>query len=101
VAFFGASTAGSATLIANNSTTAGAGGSIYFLEDSLGGTAAVKVYGNGFLEIGLHNAGVTIGSLEGTGQVFLGANNLTVGSNHATTTFSGTVQDGSLGQAAR
>ena len=96
VAFFGASTAGSATLIANGSATSGAGGSIYFVDDSLGDAATVKVYGNGFLDIGFHNAGVTIGSLEGTGQVFLGANNLTIGSNNTDTAFSGTVQDGSF-----
>ena len=95
VMFLGTSTAGSATLIANGSANAGAGGSILFVEDSLGGTATVKVYGNGSLDIGYHNAGLTIGSLEGSGQAFLGANNLTVGSNNSSTTFSGTVQDGS------
>lgn len=94
VIFLGTSTAGSATLIANGSANAGAGGSIFFVENSLGGTAAVKVYGNGYLDIGFHNAGLTIGSLEGTGQVFLGANNLTIGSDNTTTTFFGTVQDG-------
>jgi autotransporter-associated beta strand protein len=38
---------------------------------------------------------VTIGSIEGDGgNVFLGANNLTVGSNNLSTTFSGVIQDG-------
>jgi autotransporter-associated beta strand protein len=39
---------------------------------------------------------VTIGSLEGNefSNVFLGANNLTVGSNNLSTTFSGVIQDG-------
>ena len=45
--------------------------------------------------IATHNApGVTIGSLEGTGAVSLGANNLRVGSNNRRTTFSGVIQDG-------
>ena len=35
-----------------------------------------------------------LGSLEGDGLVFLGANNLALGSNNLSTTFSGTIQDG-------
>jgi len=34
------------------------------------------------------------GSIEGSGVVFLGVNNLTVGSNSLNTTFSGVIQDG-------
>ena len=101
--FFDTSTAGSATLIANGGTAAGAaGGSIFFYNDSTGGTASVDVRNNGsgaagYLDISLHNApGVTIGSLEGSGNVFLGANNLTVGSNNLSKTFSGVMQDGGL-----
>ena len=37
---------------------------------------------------------MTIGSIEGSGIVLLGANKLTVGSNNLTTTFSGIVEDG-------
>jgi len=41
------------------------------------------------LDISLHNLpGVTISSLEGNGDLFLGANNLTVGSNNLSTNFS-------------
>jgi autotransporter-associated beta strand protein len=40
---------------------------------------------------------VTIGSIEGEGDVYLGANNLTVGSNNMDTIFSGIVQDGGIG----
>jgi autotransporter-associated beta strand protein len=36
---------------------------------------------------------VTIGSLEGTGNVFLSNRNLTVGSNNMSTSFSGVIQD--------
>jgi autotransporter-associated beta strand protein len=98
------STADSATLIANGGTAAGAGGgSIFFFNNSTGGTASVDVRNNGTgaagnLDISSHNApGVTIGSLEGSGNVFLGANNLTVGSNNTSKTFSGVIQDGGIG----
>jgi len=58
----------------------------------------VEVF-NGTLLI-VHNApGVTIGSIEGTGNVVLGdfdyqSQHLTVGSNNLSTTFSGVIQDG-------
>src|SRR5205814_8446809 len=87
--------AGSATLTANGGV--GAGGSIFFIDTSTGGTSTVKVFGNGNLDISAHSApGVTIGSLEGSGNVFLGANNLTVGSNNLSKTFSGVMQDGGI-----
>jgi hypothetical protein len=93
--FANSSTAGSATLIANGGTGGGAGGAIFFSNFSTGGTARVEVFGNGFLDISYQNApGVTIGSIEGSGAVFLGANNLTVGSNKLNTIFSGVMQDG-------
>jgi autotransporter-like protein len=97
------STAGNATLIANGGTVAGAGGgSIQFSGISTGGTASVDVRNNGSgaagnLDISARIGGVTIGSLEGSGNAFLGARNLTVGSNNANTTFSGVMQDGGIG----
>jgi autotransporter-associated beta strand protein len=92
--FDNTSTAGSATLIANGGTSGGEGGNIFFAADSTGGTARVKVFGNGNLDLSFHNApGVTIGSLEGSGNAFLGSNNLTVGSNNLSKTFSGAVLD--------
>ncbi len=55
----------------------------------------MELFGNGRLDISLLVApGVTIGSLEGDGNVFLGAKNLTVGSNQLSTNFSGVIQDG-------
>lgn len=71
------------------------------------GTAAISLFLGGFddipsiVDISGHNApGVTMGSLEGEGNapfqpitVFLGANNLTVGSNNLSTTFAGVIQD--------
>jgi autotransporter-associated beta strand protein len=58
----------------------------------------VEVFDFGYLDISGHNdSGVTVGSIEGTGDVFLGANNLSVGSNNRSTTFSGLIQDGFSG----
>ena len=90
------STAGNATLIANGGLNGGAGGRIGFVS-SRGGTARVEVFGNGNLDTSFHNlrpGGVTIGSIEGDGLVFLGSNNVSVGSNNASTKFSGVIQDG-------
>ena len=71
---------------------------IVFYFDSTGGTARIEVFDNGALHIGVHNApGISIGSIEGTGLVFLGALNLTVGSNNLSTNFSGVIQDGANG----
>jgi len=89
-------------LIAHGGTGGGGGGSILFSSGSLGGTASVNVLNNGTgaagnLDISLHLPGsVIIGSLEGSGDVFLGANNLTVG-NNLSKTFSGVMQDGGVG----
>ena len=97
--FVASSPADSATLIANGGTGGGQGGTILFEDKSTGGTSGVEVFGNGNLDISLHHATgpfviMAIGSIEGSGNVFLGANNLTVGSNNLSTTFSGVIQDG-------
>ncbi len=93
--FLGGSSAGHARVIANGGIDAG--GQIIFLEDSTGGMARVEVFDNGFLDISGHNApGMSIGSIEGSGLVFLGALNLAVGSNNRSTTFSGVIQDGGM-----
>ena len=89
--------AGNALLIANGGVNGGDGGSIQFATASTGDTAQVQVFGNGNLDISRHDApGVTTGSIEGNGAVFLGANNLTVGRNNLTKTFSGLIQDGGI-----
>jgi autotransporter-associated beta strand protein len=93
-AFVDGGSADSATLIAYGGD-AGLGAVISFEDDSLGGTSRVEVFGNGSLDISRHNApGVTIGSIEGDGNVFLGGNNLSVGSNNSSSAFSGAIQDG-------
>jgi autotransporter-associated beta strand protein len=94
------SDAGNATLIANLGSNGG-GGSILFFSDSTGGMARTELFGNGSLDISGHNTpGMTIGSIEGTGDVLLGANNLTVGSNNLGTTFFGEI-DGSGGSLTK
>jgi hypothetical protein len=87
--FLGNATAASGTLIANGATIGGAGGGqIFFSADSTGDTSRIEVFGNGSLDISYRNApGVTVGSIEGDGDIFLGANNLTVGSNNLSTAF--------------
>jgi hypothetical protein len=102
-----ASTAGSALTIFNDASTAGhsiitshggdfAGGTI-FNDSSTGGTARVKVFDNGYLDIRNHQSGLTIGSIEGSGNVFLGANDLSVGTRNINTSFSGVISgSGSL-----
>ena len=83
--------AAQSTIICNHGAT---GGLLRLWGDSKGGTARIELYGNGNLEMANHNSpGVTIGSLAGNGQVFLGANTLTIGSNNLSTTFSGNIQD--------
>jgi hypothetical protein len=89
------SSANAATLIANGGAGGGTGGRIGFGEFSTGDTSRVEVFGNGNLDISSHSGGgVTVGSIEGDGTVFLGANTLTVGSNNLSTTLSGVIQDG-------
>jgi autotransporter-associated beta strand protein len=93
--FNGTSTGASATLIANAGSNGGGGGTIVFEDQSTAGTARIQVFGNGSLDISLHDApGMTINAIEGDGNVFLGANNLTVGSDNLSTTFAGAIQDG-------
>jgi autotransporter-associated beta strand protein len=95
ISFYGNSTAGNATI-----STAGF---LSFDGASRGGTAQIELhffpdissFAPGFFDISGHNApGVAIGSITGDegNQVFLGANNLTIGSNNLSTTFSGVIQ---------
>jgi autotransporter-associated beta strand protein len=96
--FYDSSTAGNATLIANGGIGGGEGGTIQFYNESTGGTSRGEVFGNGNLDISAHAARgeMTIGSIEGDGNVFLGSKTLTVGSNGADPTFSGVIQDGGI-----
>jgi hypothetical protein len=96
--FHGSASADSATFIANTGSNGGGGGTILFADESTLGTARIEVFGNGSLDISLHDApGMTINSIEGDGNIFLGANNLTVGSDNLNTTFACAIQDGGQG----
>ena len=97
--FVDSSSAGDATLIAEDGTPMGAsGGVIFFLGDSTGGNARLEVFGDGLLDISVHNpAFLTFGSIEGSGTVFIGGMFFEVGFNNLSTTFSGVIQDGGAG----
>jgi hypothetical protein len=91
--FTGSSTADGAILIANGATYGG--GAIIFDGASTGGTARVEVFDNGYLDVTQHQSGLTVGSIEGSGNVFLGVNTLTVGTNEIDTSFSGVISGNS------
>jgi autotransporter-associated beta strand protein len=100
------SSGGSATLIANGGSNGGRGGTIIFRDHSSGGTARVEVLGNASLVISLAFNGfnfpaITIGSIEGTGHVFLGAGSVAVGSNPLSVTFSGVMEAGVVNETIR
>lgn len=93
--FFCDATADHATLVAKGGLNGGPGGSIHFAYQALGGKARVVLSGNSTLDISLHDApGMSIGSIEGEGTVFLGGNALSVGTNNRDMTFAGLLQDG-------
>ena len=96
--FRDSATADNATLIANTGSPGPRGGGrIYFEQDSTGGTARLKVFGIGKLDLSVHvPVSVTVGSIEGDGNIFLGLCNLVAGGNNSTTAFSGVIQDGGL-----
>src|SRR5439155_25980278 len=95
--FYGTSSAGNATLIANGGSNGGNGGLIQFNDTSDGGTARVGLFGNGTLDITNSTSDVNIGSLEGDGIVSTGTYKLFVGTNNLSTVFSGVIQGSGTG----
>jgi autotransporter-associated beta strand protein len=91
--FFDSSTAGNAFIESD--------GAISFFQTASGGNARIKLDDGGTLDISELNAddiaGTTLGSLEGSGNVFLSSKNLAVGGNDLSTVFSGVIQDRSRG----
>ncbi|WP_229165250.1 autotransporter outer membrane beta-barrel domain-containing protein [Bradyrhizobium altum] len=83
--FLDSSTAGNATITDS--------GGITVIENSAsGGTARFILNGGGVLDIsGLTTGGTTAGSIEGDGNIRLGANTLAVGGNNLSTVFSGVI----------
>jgi len=90
--FYDTSSAGNATLIANDGTVDG--GEIDFFGESTGGNARFELFGKGTLNPTDFQTGTprTVGSIEGDGVVLLGRSILTIGSNSLSTTFSGTME---------
>lgn len=90
VRFIQTSSAGGATITTNN------GGYVLIENTASGGTARFIFNGNGYLDISYETAGTpaTIGSLEGSGAVSLGANNLTTGANNLSVSYAGIISDG-------
>ncbi|MCW1916532.1 hypothetical protein OJ996_23295 [Luteolibacter sp. GHJ8] len=86
-AFYDNSSAGTATLNCIGK------GEIIFEGNSSAGTARVNMsHASCALRIDAHNApGVSIATLEGGGQIYIGANTLVVGASNLATTFSGTI----------
>ena len=90
--FGNTSTADHATIIANGGTNGGGGGTIFFLDDSLGGRANITLSGNATLDLSNHSASdVIIGALQGSGgTVALGRPGLSV-NNKPDVTFGGVI----------
>jgi outer membrane autotransporter protein len=95
VIFLGSSTAGSATINLNS-------GFLFFNGSATGGNAAINNFSSdGWVDFSNTTgpfgpsgaANLTVGSLNGSGLFFLGANELTVGSNNLNTTVSGVISD--------
>jgi autotransporter-associated beta strand protein len=84
-----------ATLIATGGAPGGLGGNIWFSAGAIGDSAHVKLFGNGVLDVSAPNqSSVTIGTVEGTGAVFLGPTSLTVGVSNLGATLDGGLHDG-------
>lgn len=90
MSFSANSTAGTATLVGNS-------GGFTFSGSSTAELARLVLNGNSTLDIGGHAApGMALGSIEGTGYIFLANRTLTVGTNNADTTFAGQIQGNSF-----
>jgi autotransporter-associated beta strand protein len=79
--------AGGAT-ITNNSL-------LLFTNSGTGGTARLLNAAAGTIDLSGSN-GITAGSIEGAGRISLGSNNMAVGGNNLSTTFSGVLKDGGI-----
>ncbi len=79
------------------SATFSLGGTTTFTNSATAGSAIINLSG-GSLDIShLTSNGMSVGALEGSGNVFLGNKNLAVGGNNLDTIFSGVIQDGAPG----
>jgi autotransporter-associated beta strand protein len=93
--FFNEGSAGNAAITVKGGTNGGKGATVMFQGQSGGGTASLTLHGDGKVDFSKHQPGVvTVGSMEGDGQMVLGATALAVGGNNQSTTFSGVIEDG-------
>ncbi len=107
-------TAGNSTIVSagtisfNSRTTGGdaiittnSGGKVFFFDESTGGNARIITNAGGTFDASpITSAGLSAGSIEGSGSYFLGSKMLTVGSNNMSTVVSGVVSDGGTGGGA-
>ena len=92
------SSAANAVLLAVGGTDGGFGGSVEFSGYSRGDKASITLGGNGWLKIAHHEQrGITMGSLNGDGTVYLGSKELTVGNSGHSMVFRGVISDGEPG----
>ncbi len=92
--FYDSATAANATITAYGGSNGGPGAAIEFHGRTDGGTASLALLGNSTLDVGKHlGAPATLGSLSGSGTVYLGARTFALGSNNSSTTFAGVIQD--------
>ncbi|WP_157070067.1 autotransporter outer membrane beta-barrel domain-containing protein [Aureimonas frigidaquae] len=92
LAFSGSATAADALIQTQT------GGRTSFAGNASGGAAEMRLDDGAILDISaLANGGTSFGSLLGTGQIFLGANRVTVGSNGLDTTVGGFADGGVAG----
>jgi autotransporter-associated beta strand protein len=95
------STAGAADITINGGTNGGAIGALFFFDHSDGGSASIALRGGSQMDLGNRaQPGITIGSLEGDGTVFLGPKVLVIGSNNKSRSFTGVIRDGGINQGA-
>jgi autotransporter-associated beta strand protein len=80
----------------NGGTNGGDGGATYFESNADGGNARAITNGNGIFDIEFQTnaSGMHIGSIEGSGTYYLGANTLITGGNNLSTTVSGVIANG-------
>ncbi|QDP25792.1 autotransporter domain-containing protein [Bradyrhizobium cosmicum] len=91
ISFRNNSTAGNATIVNSGS------GIIYFEDMSSGGTA--RFVNNAEIDVSDRTVpSITMGSIEGSGTIYLGSTNLEVGGNNLSTTYAGVLRDGGSGE---
>ncbi len=95
VDFYDFTTAGNATLISNGHSF------VTFRDNSTGGQARLVMNNTSVADFSLTvgpngDRKISFGSLEGTGTILLGANQLTIGGNNLSTEIAGTIANGGL-----